>query len=62
MTDIEHWVQVLCEEVHDRIESDRLMNKRVAQQLVIGHNTTSGQHTKVSFIFVQIKRRNTFIF
>lgn len=46
MEDIEHWVKVLCEEAYDRIESDRELNKRVAQQLVVGHNSSSGQHTK----------------
>lgn len=58
MTDIEHWVQVLCEEAFDRIENDRLLNKRVAQQLVIGHNTSSGQHTKVSLILVNTNSCN----
>ena len=54
MKDIEHWVKVLCEEAYDRIESDRELNKRVAQQLVVGHNSSSGQHTKVN-IFIYSK-------
>lgn len=46
LADVEHWVKVLCEEAHERMEIDKLANKRLAQQVIIGYSTSKGQSSK----------------
>lgn len=46
LADVEHWVKVLCEEAHERMEVDKLANKRLAQQVIIGYSTSKGQSSR----------------
>lgn len=39
--DIQHWVKVLCEELHSRLENDKEINKRIAKTFVVGYLTST---------------------
>ena len=40
-SDIQHWVKVLCEELHSRLESDKNLNKRLSKSLVVSYQTST---------------------
>src|SRR5699024_6349479 len=42
--DIHHWIRVLCEELHGRMEQDKAANKRLARLLIVGHYSARKGH------------------
>ncbi|KAJ6221629.1 hypothetical protein RDWZM_000174 [Blomia tropicalis] len=46
--DIKHWINVLCEEIFTRMENDRLTNKRLANQIVVGFSTAKKANSSKS--------------